>query len=82
MMLPSLEQIDRERAERRLAEFVRQGWHAIDPAPYSSNWHIDAVCAHLEAVASRDIRRLLINVPPRTTKSSVVSVAFPAWVWA
>lgn len=27
------------------------------------------------------IRNLLINVPPRTSKSSITSVAFPAWVW-
>jgi predicted phage terminase large subunit-like protein len=54
----------------------------MDPARFVPNWHIDAICEHLEAVAKGDIRRLLINIPPRHMKSLAVSVAFPAWVWA
>lgn len=44
------------------------------------NWHVDAVCEHLEAVASGDLQRLIINVPPRSLKSYLCSIAFPAWV--
>lgn len=63
--LPSLEEIDRELAERSLHEFVRQAWHVLEPAkPYSDNWHIQAICEHLEAIRNGHIRNLLINVPP------------------
>lgn len=44
-------------------------------------WHIDAICAHLEAVSNGDVTRLLINVPPGTMKSLLVSVFWPAWEW-
>lgn len=27
------------------------------------------------------IRRLIINIPPRTLKSTLVTIIFPAWVW-
>lgn len=65
-----------------LAEFVQLAWHINDPGiPYRHNWHMDAICEHLEAVARRDIIRLLINVPPGTSKSSATSVFFPAWLW-
>jgi predicted phage terminase large subunit-like protein len=39
-------------------------------------------CEHLEAVESLQIRRLLINIPPRSTKSTLLSVVFPTWCWA
>ena len=71
-----------ELAERKLRNFIRIGWPHIDPADYSTNWHIDAICEHLEAVADGEIRRLIINIPPRHGKSILVNVAFPAWVWA
>lgn len=67
---------------RSLAEFVRQGWHVIEPAtPLVWGFHIDAICAHLEAVSRGQIRNLLINIPPRHMKSLLVSVFWPAWEW-
>lgn len=65
-----------------LIRFLEGAWPEIDPAPFQGNWHLDAVAEHLEQVAYGNIRKLLINLPPRFTKSLLVSVAFPAWVWA
>jgi len=73
---------DRRRCEESLSEFLRGAWRYIDPSPYVHGWHLDAIAEHLQAVTDGDIRRLIINVPPRTSKSSLVSVAWPAWVWA
>lgn len=42
---------------------------------------MDAICDHLEATAKGDIKRLLINIPPGTSKSTATSVFFPAWLW-
>ncbi len=39
-------------------------------------------CEHLEAVSHGGIKRLLINVPPRTAKTSAVAIAWPVWTWA
>lgn len=75
-------EIDAADCEESLSDFVRGGWKYIDPNPYVHGWHIDAVAEHLQAVVDGDIRRLVINIPPRTSKSSIVSVAFPAWTWA
>ncbi len=62
--------IQRERAERSLAEFIRQAWHVIEPGtPYIDNWHIDLISEHLQAVNDGEIRRLIINIPPRHMKS-------------
>ena len=65
-----------------LAGFVREAWHVLEPnARYIHNWHIDAICAHLEAVTNGRVSRLLINVPPGSMKSLLVSVFWQAWEW-
>src|SRR6266852_9984463 len=74
--------LDQSLARDSLAEFVRQAWHIIEPTtPLLWNWHLDAICEHLEAVANTDIFRLIVNLPPRSGKSLVTSVLWPAWVW-
>jgi len=73
-----------ELLRHRLPDFMRWAW-PIDPShssPLLWNFHLDAIADHLTACRSGEIRRLVINVPPRTLKSWTVSVAFPAWVWA
>lgn len=45
------------------------------------NWHLDALCAHLEAITHGRINRLLANVPPGSSKSLIVSVMWQAWEW-
>ncbi|MEZ2410533.1 phage terminase large subunit [Bosea sp. RCC_152_1] len=66
-----------------LAGFIREAWRVLEPnAALVWNWHLDAICAHLEAVSAGRINRLLINVPPGSSKSLIVSVMWPAWEWA
>lgn len=72
----------RKACTESLIRFHEEAWPQIDPADFSGNWHLDAIAEHLEAVACGQIKRLLINIPPRCSKSSLVAVSFPAWVWA
>jgi predicted phage terminase large subunit-like protein len=65
-----------------LREFVEQAWPALEAdATFVPGWHIDALCAHLEAVSRGEIRNLLVNIPPGCMKSYIVSVFWPAWEW-
>jgi len=77
------EQLEQKcRCEVSLYEFVLAAWPVIEPYKrFVPNWHIEAVCDHLMAVASRQIKRLIINIPPRSSKSTLVAIAWPAWVW-
>lgn len=87
-------EIERRRARRSLSEFVRASWRITNPGiPYEHNWHVDAVCDHVQrqleewARARRErefvqvCRDLLINIPPRCLKSTMVSVCATAWAW-
>ena len=45
------------------------------------NWHIDVVCGYLQGIAEgRKPRRLVLNMPPRSLKTFIVSVCLPAWL--
>ena len=68
--------------KRSLKEFTKNSWPIIEPSrDFYDNWHIDAISEHLQAVVHGDIKRLIINVPPRHMKSISVAVALPAWTW-
>lgn len=65
-----------------LRKFVRDAWHVVEPGKeFKSGWHIDAICDHLTYVSLGDIDDLVINIPPRHSKSTVVAVMWPAWEW-
>lgn len=76
------ELLKRKRAEDSLYEFIKQAWYYIEGTDnFVDNWHLKAIAEHLECLFRGDIMRLLINQPPRTGKTNLASVAFPAWVW-
>lgn len=77
-----LDELDRVDCEESLAFFLKKAWKYVDPAPFIDGWVIDALCEHLEAVCDGELRRLLINIPPRCLKSTLCSVIFQPWVWA
>lgn len=69
--------------QQSLRYFVEQAWAIVEPMMvFRHNWHIDELCDVLEAVSRGEIKRVLINVPPGTMKSLLISVFFPAWEWA
>lgn len=71
------------KAEASLFEFYRSfAWPAVEGDNlFLDNWHLQDMAEHLETVTAGQIKRLVINVPFRTSKSTLVSVAWPAWVW-
>jgi len=77
-----LQALDRADCEESLYLFLANAWKYIDASPWKDGWPIEAVAEHLQAVCDGDIKRLIINIPPRHGKSTITSVAFPAWVWA
>jgi len=68
-------------AKKSLHDFILQGWRAAEPKSYVDGWHISVICEHLEAVFNGQIKKLVINMPPRHMKSLSASVFFPAWSW-
>lgn len=73
--------VQAERGRRSLRWFVEHAWPLVEATPFQPSWHIDHVCAHLEAVTRGEIRKLVINVPPGSGKSLLVCVFWSAWMW-
>lgn len=72
--------IQRREQRRHMVDFFQPAFHIVDPgALYLHNWHVDLMCEYLEAAWEREITKLAINVPPRSLKSNIVTVGFPAW---
>jgi hypothetical protein len=69
------------RLEESFIVFVEEAWPNIDPAEFQRSFVVEAMAEHLQAVADGQIKRLLINVPPRCAKTLLASVCFPAWLW-
>jgi len=75
-------ELNRVEYEDSLYEFLKAAWPLIAPAQWRDGWPVEAVAEHLQAVVDGDIKRLIINIPPRMGKSNITSVALPAWTWA
>lgn len=63
------------------ASFIERSFLQLNPeTPYLPNFHIYKIAEHLEKCRRGEIKRLIINVPPRSLKSHCASVAFTAWL--
>ena len=74
--------VECEQAERHLYRFLHDGWHVLEPeTEFVPGWHIELVAEYLELVTQGDIKRLIINEPPKHTKSLLCTVFWPVWWW-
>lgn len=69
-------------AEASFHEFVKLMWPYCGAGEaFKDNWHVKAICDHLQGCWEGKIKFLVINIPPRLGKSLLCSVLFVAWVW-
>ncbi len=77
----------RELTKRNFYEFVKYFWGLVSAHNFQDNWHIPYICRELEELALQvSLRKprdhdLIINVPPGSTKTILVSIMFPVWCW-
>jgi predicted phage terminase large subunit-like protein len=63
--------------------FLQKSFSTVNPSKrLQNNWHIDLLCEYLEALEMGQIKRLIINIPPRYLKSVIVNVAWSSWLLA
>lgn len=72
----------RNKASDSLYSFINQAWDQVEEGTeFVGGWYVEALCEHLEALYRGDIQKLVITIPPRTTKTITCSAMFPSWVW-
>ncbi len=83
--------LQRELFNRSYYHFFKWAWDIVETKEMVENWHIKYLCDEVETVfrwsmdfdsQPDDAYNLVINVPPGTSKSSIVSKIGIVWAWA
>ena len=67
--------------------FMQTFWGVIIPETPVFNWHIEYLCNELQKLSYYIVNRLpkpydvIINIPPGSTKTTLVTIMWPAWLW-
>jgi hypothetical protein len=78
---PSSQQVIRALLRVDFGSFVRKSFGALCPGQqFVPGFYIDAIVHQLERLHRGEITRLIINMQPRSLKSLIASVAFPAFI--
>jgi len=76
-----------EYCRREFAYFIKTMWSELSSEELKWNWHMEYIAEILSRIAHRvadglpNAGDLIINLPPGSSKSSLVSVMFPVWCW-
>jgi len=80
-------QIEREACTDSFYEFFLSFWDTVVQEELQLNWHIKLICDELQYLAPflKERRKkpydLVFNVPPGSTKTTLILQMFPAWLW-
>lgn len=78
----------RKKCLEKLSYFIKEFWSEIVANDLVWNWHMDELCDIIQASDERVFKRLpklydtIINVPPGTSKTKIISVLSTAWEFA
>lgn len=76
-----------ELCRRKFYRFVREFWDVVIAEEPVFNWHIEFLCDELQYLNGFVMRRepkpydLVVNISPGTTKTTIFTVMYNAWVW-
>lgn len=88
LKIPTVNEIEAELCRRSFYYFVQYFWDTIIAEKPVWNWHIEYLCNELQKVGTRvkdrlpkEFDYLIINIPPGSSKSTIVSEMYPLWCW-
>lgn len=67
--------------------FFLEFWEEVSPEVFVDNWHVKVLCDELQRMGERIKNRqpkeydLIINIPPASSKSTIVTILYPCWLW-
>ena len=70
-----------EEIKARLARLHIADFTCYTKQDYQMNWHHQLLCDYLDRFYSKEIRRLMVFMPPRHGKSELVSRRLPAFIF-
>lgn len=78
-----LDLIEKAVCEESFYHFFQFAWHTLHQEPLITNWAVEAMAEHLQWLHDGEIpnNKLQILVPPRSSKTILASIMYPAWKW-
>src|ERR1700722_2974315 len=83
------EALESRKYARDFEAFYRAAWPVMDSSTLVWSWHYSLLCEWITYASSGQLKKdrpeiigIWFCVPPRTSKSLMVNVAFPCWDWA
>jgi predicted phage terminase large subunit-like protein len=79
--------LKKELFNKSFYHFLKEFWPVIIPDDFVDNWHIKYLCDELQIIGfnlkerNKKLYDLIINIPPSTSKSTICTIMFPAWLW-
>lgn len=80
--------LERRIHKQSFYEFYKSAFCQLHPGlAYDENWHAKYLCDLLQKETERVVKKIprekdiIINVPPRSSKSMIVTVIWPVWSW-
>lgn len=73
-----------EEALTSLYIFFKAAWEHYEGSEFVDNWHIGCIAEHLQEFLKKKSQignRLLINIPPRSSKTLLATIASTGWQW-
>lgn len=83
----SEDELTAELCRKDFFEFVKEFWNTVIEEEPVWNWHIEWLCRKFQRIAERVFRGepvladTTVNIPPGTTKTTILCVMLPAWIW-
>ncbi|MBS0236253.1 MAG: phage terminase large subunit [Proteobacteria bacterium] len=75
--------IDNQQVPQSFSQFLAHAFSILNPGrEFIKHWHIGLITDVLQEVELGHVKRLVVNIPPRSLKSTIISVAWPAWLLA
>lgn len=87
LLIPTENEIKAELCRRSFYYFLQEFWEVVIPEKGVFNWHIKYLCDELQYLNTFVVDRkpkpydLIINISPGSTKSTIVTQMYNAWVW-
>ena len=82
-----IDAVEADACRKSFYQFIKSFWNIICTDAFVENWHIRYLADELQKGAeyvfnkSEVPYKLLVNVSPGTSKSSIILYLFPVWVW-
>lgn len=81
-------QLERDIYRESFYEFYKVAFCQLHPGlEYDENWHAKFLCDVLQEETQRVLDKkprekdIIVNIPPRSSKSMIISVIWPVWMW-